>query len=29
MEIMINYMISYEVIKYEIELGRSVLEKYK
>ena len=22
-------MISYEVIKYEIELGRSVLEKYK
>jgi len=29
MEIMINYMISYEVIKYEIELGRSILEKYE
>jgi len=29
MEITINYMISYEVIKYEIELDKSVLEKYK
>ena len=29
MEIMINYMISYEVIKHKIELGRSILEKYE
>jgi len=29
MKIMKNYVISYRVIKYEIELDKSILEEYK